>query len=579
MKPSGPRSRRSARLQGVAVALASTCAIAGCFALAEGALRWKRGAPPAEFTSRFDYAYFALGRPFFKAEKLPSGLVLYKSQRMGALPRSFVMPKPEGLLRIFVVGGSVAIDYGGPNDKLAGLIRRTTGRDVEVIGCGMGAYDSRRELAIVREIIAYQPDLIVVFSGNNEYYNDIPYPRLAYLDARLSRAWLYRDLRSALQSGPPRQLPLPTRLRRFEDNLRAMVREARGNGVAVVLTALPANLKDSAPTSDGGAMPMNDRRLLEGWEAWENGRLQEASSLLREYSRLHPGDPYSRFYLAKILERQGRTDEAGRQYAAASDLDNPGEKSSPMRAEIVRRVAKEEGAAAADFEGTLRGLAAMRAPGFDFFKDACHWRQEYYPLANLTVLRAIDGLGLWNSRAWDWSWLDKEEPGIRRPYIDPRLTEDMMRLMLYSAVTKAVVSDDRGLSEEAILQFQSGLERAPALFEEITGSTAAVAEKFHEPWHPTQGRADPVQIRCKTLTHLGAVFRRRGLLVRSLTSFDEALRLNPKDYQPALGRALTLRRLGRLKEAETQLEKLLAAGPAKSGEARQWLDYWRSRPR
>lgn len=81
--------------------------------------------------------------------------------------------KPEGTFRIFVLGGSAAMgtpDAGfGVGRVLEAMLRRAfPDREIEVVNAAMTAVSSHVVLTIAREAARYEPDLFVVYLGNNE---------------------------------------------------------------------------------------------------------------------------------------------------------------------------------------------------------------------------------------------------------------------------------------------------------------------------------------------------------------------------------------------------------------------------
>ncbi len=90
----------------------------------------------------------------------------------------FRIPKPHEAYRIFVLGGSAV--WGepyGPEGSFARWLRerlRRTypGKEIEVINCGRRGFGSVRVRHLFDEIIRYEPDLVVVYFGNNEIRDD-----------------------------------------------------------------------------------------------------------------------------------------------------------------------------------------------------------------------------------------------------------------------------------------------------------------------------------------------------------------------------------------------------------------------
>ncbi len=86
----------------------------------------------------------------------------------------FPAEKVSGRLRIFVVGGSTAQGYPFQrNHGFSGIAEaalRAVGTDVEVINVGNSAMSSYYVRETLKEVRAYDPDMVVVYAGHNEYY-------------------------------------------------------------------------------------------------------------------------------------------------------------------------------------------------------------------------------------------------------------------------------------------------------------------------------------------------------------------------------------------------------------------------
>lgn len=82
--------------------------------------------------------------------------------------------KPPGTYRIFCIGQSTTEGYPfeprGGYPQWLGLVLKDVlpGRKIEVINAGVSGSDSTRDLAIVNDVLNYQPDILVLYEGNNE---------------------------------------------------------------------------------------------------------------------------------------------------------------------------------------------------------------------------------------------------------------------------------------------------------------------------------------------------------------------------------------------------------------------------
>lgn len=97
---------------------------------------------------------------------------------------SFSAAKPHDTLRIFAFGGSTT--YGHPFDWrtsfprwLEDLVNATDpDRKCEAINAGGISYASYRIIPLIREVLRYQPDLVIVFTGHNEFLERRTYSSL-----------------------------------------------------------------------------------------------------------------------------------------------------------------------------------------------------------------------------------------------------------------------------------------------------------------------------------------------------------------------------------------------------------------
>lgn len=90
-------------------------------------------------------------------------------------PHFFLKDKPSNGVRIFVQGGSTAAGYPyGLGASIAGMLEHRLraslpGRHVEVVNTALSAVNSYTLLDFADEIIAQQPDAILIYAGHNEY--------------------------------------------------------------------------------------------------------------------------------------------------------------------------------------------------------------------------------------------------------------------------------------------------------------------------------------------------------------------------------------------------------------------------
>jgi tetratricopeptide (TPR) repeat protein len=167
--------------------------------LAEAALLIA-GVKPLALTEDPLVGYASL-QPLFVEKEGPSGASMttnpVKLRHFNA--QSFPKKKPEGTYRIFTLGGSTT--YGHPwrdSVSYAGWLRELLPaadptRKWEVINAGGISYASYREAKLTEELARYEPDLIVVYSGHNEFLEERTYREAAEIPAFIRETSAFLD--------------------------------------------------------------------------------------------------------------------------------------------------------------------------------------------------------------------------------------------------------------------------------------------------------------------------------------------------------------------------------------------------
>jgi len=306
----------------------------------------------------------------------------------GIRPLNFRIRKQKepGIIRVFVLGESAAQGVPDPDFGIASHLRaqlkaRYPGKSFEVFNLGITAIDSHVVYRIVKQSAAFEPDLLVIYMGNNEVVG--PYgPGCAYgsyspplwiiragtwvrstrtgqvMGSVLGRlmhpggkAQSWRGMEtfsdSAVRAGDP---GLEAMYANFSANLRDMVDVARSSGTRVVLSTVVANLKDSAPfisehrtgisTEDATSWKSaHDAGVI----AWDLGDSKSAASSLEEALRIDPEYAETHFRLGELAEVLGNEAVARRHYLDALHWDALRFRPEGRLNEIIRQVAHESG--------------------------------------------------------------------------------------------------------------------------------------------------------------------------------------------------------------------------------------------
>lgn len=337
-------------------------------------------------------------------------------------PQSFRAVKPQGTYRVFCLGGSTvqgrpfAVETSFTTFMRFHLETAVPAVDWEVINCGGISYASYRLVPILEEVLRYDPDLIVLCTGHNEFLEDREYARLrqrpAWLRdlqnrvARLHTFQLFRQAyllaRGATTEDKLQQQKLPaevvTRLdyegglekyhwdptwrtgviEHFEHNVRRMVDLCRASDVPVIVIDPGANLRDCPPFKAEYPPELDPRHQAEAARLWDRARVtyrdrpRQAIRHLEEAVKWAPQHAGLQFELAKLLDRVGEYEPALRHYRLARDFDVcPLRITSEMNA-VLRRIAADEPIPLVTAREDFIGLSRDGIPGSFVYVDHVH---------------------------------------------------------------------------------------------------------------------------------------------------------------------------------------------------------------
>lgn len=226
------------------------------------------------------------------------------------VPASLAVAKPTGLRRIFVLGGSAAQGAPEPAYGFGRIMEHMLNGTLapqrfEVINVAMTAINSHVVRHIAAEVAGLEPDLFIVYMGNNEVVG--PYgaaEQRGYTGGRLmwirAAIWLrgtrtgqllaaigrqvapgragasaWRGMATFAGHSVARQDPrLARTYANFRDNLQDILALARQAGAPTLLCTVAVNLSDNAPfsTEDAAATQAYAR----GQALWRGGDLRGA---------------------------------------------------------------------------------------------------------------------------------------------------------------------------------------------------------------------------------------------------------------------------------------------------------------
>jgi tetratricopeptide (TPR) repeat protein len=350
----------------------------------------------------------------------------------------FLTTKPSGAVRIFVLGGSTAQGVPEPSFSFGRILEvmlrdRYPGVRFEVVNAAMTAINSHVALPIARDCAAWQPDLFVVYMGNNEVVG--PYgpgtvfqqwsPSLKFIRASIwvksTRVgqllgdvirWFHpRDdsptewrgmemfLGNQVAADDPR---LASVYDNYRQNLIDICGVARRAGAAVILSTVAVNLKDCPPLASRHRSDLSLEELARweslyqaGVERESSDRWQEAAEQYEAAARIDDRFAELQFRLGRCLAALRRFKEARDRFILARDLDALRFRADTRINATIREVAAEQEASRvcltdAEQELAKNDPASGGILGGDLFYEHVHLTFDGNYLLARAILDQVD---------------------------------------------------------------------------------------------------------------------------------------------------------------------------------------------
>ena len=277
----------------------------------------------------------------------------------------FKKNKDKSTIRIFVLGESTTIGYpyfhNGSFHRwlLYRLMHEFPGKGFEVINLSLTAVNSYTVLGFAKELVKYQPDAVLIYSGHNEYYGTLGVGSTSSVgsNSRMIKWMLQlRKLRlvqlvtnifehfknpvdlnkeyggqtlmqkMVADQEIPYGSPLFKKgIDQFISNMNETLDLFNRNGIPVFISNLVSNEMDLKPFV---SIPPDNMRLTgfnknfnEGVIAFRNGDSLQATRLLESANEIYNGHALCNYYLGKLAYSQGNYNKAKIYFIRAKDLD------------------------------------------------------------------------------------------------------------------------------------------------------------------------------------------------------------------------------------------------------------------
>lgn len=379
------------------------------------------------------HAGFGIASPLFERNDSEGVYETSLAKQQFFVSQKFAIQKPKSEFRIFCLGGSTVQGRPYRPETSFGkwleleLNAVDSSRHYQAINCGGISYASYRLRRVLQEVLQYDPDLIVLATGHNEFLEDRTYSSVR------ERSALRRTVESAAMSlktvqvlrravgGGPRVEPtddtpatsdsVEARLddeagyasyhrdeewhhqvvEQYSNSVDQMLQMCHSASVPVVAVRLGSNLRDCPPFKSEHAhgLSVEDQQrwqtLFDEATKVETNDAAAALSIYEKAERIDDQHPLLHFRIARCYDRLGRFSEAYNSYRAARDADIcPLRMTTAMSSEFAR-LATTHDVAMVDAESLIIANSIDGIPGYLSYIDHVHPTIE----AHQTIARAV----------------------------------------------------------------------------------------------------------------------------------------------------------------------------------------------
>jgi len=304
-----------------------------------------------------DYKMFEIKDNYYvtKEEKID---FIFRAQKI-------IVEKPENEFRIFIFGGSSIYNLDDFNNLKNKLQKTNDNKKIKIINVGARAYGTDRLLLHFQEILGYEPDLIIIYSGHNEFSEEYQktiffqdtfssrannklieisrlYQLLSLVINKVTKFVLVSNIKSIEESRHPLFPPNAKIVwgitfnktniyRNYENNIIKMIKLAKNNNIDIIISTVAYN-RMRYPFNT----PDNSYELCE--EFLTSKRFSEALDCLSK----------------------------------ALDSDLQPHRASETSNKIIKKVSRRYKIPLADVDKEIVKVSKYNIPGFDLFDDHCH---------------------------------------------------------------------------------------------------------------------------------------------------------------------------------------------------------------
>jgi tetratricopeptide (TPR) repeat protein len=518
-------------------------------------------------------------------------------------PFIFPAAKPEKTYRIFILGGSAAQGVPEPafgfSRHLSVMLQdKYPHVDFEVINVATAAINSHVVLEIAEDCARHEPDLFVVYLGNNEVVgpygagsvfapvsSNLSLVRLGLAVKATRTGQMLTNLLRSIGTGKDTPViwrgmemflekqvraddaSLGTVYEYFQRNLEDISDTGKRSGAKIIFCTVPSSLKDCPPFASLHRGDLTETEKNKWNEIYQQGiefelagdyaqavqQYLAAAKIDARYADLH-------FRIGRCRWAMGEYERARESYICARELDTLRFRADNRINEIVRDVAGNraaEGVYLADAVEAFEESSPHGVPGKELLHEHVHLNfSGSYLLAKAVLSQAERILPQWvtnqkRESALDRGVLTQEQCAQRLAYND--WTRYNIACAVLNASLKQAPFTNQLYHDEQVTEFQHKIAMLKA------GLTPeALAEVAAQYRGAIRDRPSDWWLRWQYASLLSVDLKEQ---VAAVEQYRAVLKLLPHSYKPRLSLGTALARMGQFDDAEQHLRKVLRTKP------------------
>ena len=345
----------------------------------------------------------------------------------------FVRKKPETEFRMFFLGGSTVRGRPFTVDtafaKWAEIELNARSRNdttYQSINCGGLSYASYRLARINQEILQYDPNLVVLATGHNEFLEDRNFtaaktnqgnlpPISSWRSVNWIRSLAGDDLES-FKSNSEKQLPANVTARldaesgyasyrwdpawkknvvaQYRESVATIIRQCQTKNIPILLVCLGSNLRDCPPIKSELPLTLS-KATRQKWlnlfdrATWHHDDPAAALRFFQQCAEITDAHALLHYRIARCFEQLKQMQAARKHYLLAKDYDICPLRLTEQMDRIIRELADRFEVPLVDAREALEGVSTHQIPGYEMYIDHVHPSIAGHQLIATTIVQQL----------------------------------------------------------------------------------------------------------------------------------------------------------------------------------------------